>query len=150
MSSRFETTDLFRGALFMCMGGDLEGIRFVELLDRVDFRKAVRRLAGNPMMISLGRSCSFTHYPSGDLKTVTDPAGKTWTCVYDGNHRLISFMDPLSVTTVTNTYDTLGRVMRQVLPRQTGTAAYAYFFAGYRSCEEDPDGNHACCVKNLL
>ncbi len=28
MNTNLETTDIFRGAIFMCMGGDLEDIRF--------------------------------------------------------------------------------------------------------------------------
>jgi DNA primase len=41
LHTSLETTDIFRGAFFMCMGGDV--IRFVERFDRVDFKEAVKR-----------------------------------------------------------------------------------------------------------
>jgi RHS repeat-associated protein len=55
---------------------------------------------------------------------------------------MTSLTDPLGALTATNTYDSLGRVMTQTVPRQGGaTAAYDFFFSGYRNQEVDPNGH---------
>ena len=89
---------------------------------------------------SAGRSVSF-EYTDGNLTTYTDPEGKVWTYGYDTGHRVLSLEDPKGVTTITNVYDSFGRVMTQTAPRQTGTAVYNYYFSGYRNVQEDSLGN---------
>jgi len=42
---------------------------------------------------------------------------------------------------VTNSYDELGRVKAQTVPRQTGSVTYNLYFSGYRNVEEDGAGN---------
>jgi RHS repeat-associated protein len=89
---------------------------------------------------SAGRSVSF-EYTDGNLTTYTDPEGKVWTYEYDSDHRVLSLGDPKGVTTITNVYDSFGRVINQTAPRQTGTASYNYYFSGYRNVQEDSLGN---------
>ncbi len=89
---------------------------------------------------SAGRTVSF-EYTGGNLTTYTDPEGKVWTYGYDADHRVLSLEDPKGVTTITNVYDSFGRVMTQTAPRQTGTAVYNYYFSGYRNVQEDSLGN---------
>ncbi len=90
---------------------------------------------------STGRSVTYGYDVNGDLTTFTDLDNKTWNYGYD-NHRMTSLQNPLGITTATNTYDTLGRVDTQTVPRQSGTdAIYNFYFSGFRNVEEDPDGN---------
>ena len=91
---------------------------------------------------STGRTVSFGYDGGGNLTSFTDPAGKLWQYGYDDNHRVTSLTNPLSITTATNTYDSLGRIKTQAVARQTGSATYNYYFSGYRNIEEDQDGNH--------
>ncbi len=94
----------------------------------------------NSVSDNAGRSVSFG-YTDNDLDTYTDPAGKVWHYGYDDGHRLVTLKNPEQITTVTNTYDSLGRVKCQTVPRQTGTATYNLYFGGYRNVEEDSEGN---------
>ena len=91
---------------------------------------------------STGRSVSYA-YTGDDLMGYRDPENKLWRYGYDGSsHRMTTLTNPLGVTTATNTYDSLGRVMTQTVPRQDGTTAtYNFYFSGYRNQEEDPDGH---------
>ncbi len=41
------------------------------------------------------------------------------------------------VTMVNNTYDSMGRVKYQTMPRQTGSATHNFYFSGFRNIEED-------------
>jgi RHS repeat-associated protein len=92
---------------------------------------------------SAGRSVSYG-YTGDDLTTYHDTENKTWAYGYaDTNnpHRMTSLINPLNITTATNAYDSLGRVMTQTVPRQSGTSAiYNFYFSGFRNAEEDPDG----------
>ncbi len=89
---------------------------------------------------SEGRSVSF-NYTGDNLATYTDPENKAWVYGYDSDHRITTLTNPEGITTVTNAYDSLGRVMTQTVPRQSGTAGYNLYFTGYRNIEEDSDGN---------
>lgn len=79
---------------------------------------------------------------TGNLTSYTDPEGQVWGYGYDSSHRMTSLTNPLTVTTATNAYDSLGRVMTQTVPRQGGgTATYNFYFSGFRNQEVDPAGN---------
>ncbi|MEW5743936.1 MAG: C1 family peptidase [Nitrospirota bacterium] len=87
------------------------------------------------------RSVYYGYDVNGDLTSYTDPEGKIWRYGY-ANHLMTTLINPLAVTTATNTYDALGRVKTQAVPRQgVSNAVYNFYFSGYRSVEEDPDGN---------
>jgi RHS repeat-associated protein len=70
------------------------------------------------------RSVSYGYDTFGNLTSVIDPRGKTWTYAYNGSHRLTTMTRPRGGATV-NTYDTAGRVTQQVAPRG-GTTLFAY------------------------
>ncbi len=89
---------------------------------------------------SAGRTVTFG-YTDSNLTTYTDPGGKVWTYGYDADHRVLTLEDPMGITTITNIYDSLGRVMTQTAPRQSGSATYNFYFSGYRNVEEDSQGN---------
>ncbi|WP_298272476.1 DUF6531 domain-containing protein, partial [Geobacter sp.] len=91
-----------------------------------------------------GLSASYGYDANGNLTSYTDPEGKVWGYGYDANHRMTSLTNPLTITTATNTYDSLGRVMTQTVPRQGPagtTATYNFYFSGFRNVEQDPSGN---------
>ena len=85
---------------------------------------------------SEGRHIRFD-YTGDDLTAYTDPEGKQWHYGYDAGHRVLTLENPNGITTITNVYDTLGRVMTQTAPRQNSTAIYNYYFSGYRNVEEE-------------
>jgi len=96
---------------------------------------------------SAGRSVSYG-YTSDNLTSYTDPELKVWGFGYDtdNNHLLTSLTNPLTITTVTNVYDTLDRMKTQTVPRKDGTGnvynvTYNFYFSGFMNMEEDPDGN---------
>ena len=92
--------------------------------------------------ISPGRTVSYGYDGSGNLTTCTDPELKNWGYGYNADHRTTTLTNPLSITTATNFYDTLGRVKTQRVPRQGGgTADYSFYFSGFRNQEVDPAGN---------
>jgi RHS repeat-associated protein len=88
-----------------------------------------------------GRSVSYTFDSPGNLSAFTDPLGNSTTYTYDPSVSglLTQIFNPSfpSVPSVTNTYDTLGRVSAQT---NANGATWNYFFAGYRSEENDPYG----------
>ncbi len=91
---------------------------------------------------SAGRSVSFG-YADGNLTSYTDPEGKVWDYGYIDDHKLETLQNPEGITTVINIHDALGRVMTQTVPRQTGDTTYNLYYSGYRSVEEDCQGNRA-------
>lgn len=96
----------------------------------------------NRVLDSTGRSILFGYDANNNLTAVTDPEGKIWGYGYDGSHRMTDLRNPLGITTAANTYDALGRVMTQTVPRQGGTnAVYSYYFDGYSGTEVDPSGH---------
>ncbi|MBI5778633.1 MAG: carboxypeptidase regulatory-like domain-containing protein, partial [Planctomycetes bacterium] len=91
---------------------------------------------------SAGRSISYSYDASGNLVNYIDPEGKQWGYGYNADHRMTTLINPLNITTITNDYDTLGRVKTQTAPRQGGSnVTYNYYFSGYVSYEQDPAGN---------
>jgi RHS repeat-associated protein len=117
---------------------------------------------------NLGRSLTLAYNGSGQLESVTDNTSPSRNVAfsYDSNGNLVLATDPLGHVTsytyvsvdglqppalmhqifypanpwapaVTNIYDTLGRVATQM---NANGAAWNYFFAGYRSEEDDPYG----------
>lgn len=93
----------------------------------------------NSVSDSTGRSVSYG-YTGDDLTSYTDPELKIWGYGYDTEHRMTTLTNPLTITTATNVYDSIGRVKTQTVPRQgIGTVTYNFYFSGYRNMEEDPD-----------
>jgi RHS repeat-associated protein len=123
-----------------------------------------------PTLISnnFGRSLTLAYDGSGRLTTVSDNGSpsRSISYAYDGKGNLASYTDPNGAVTaftyvsidgvqppallaqvfypsspsipfVTNTYDTLGRVAVQ---NNALGATWNYYFAGYRSEEDDPYG----------
>ncbi|MBI5196253.1 MAG: transglutaminase [Nitrospirae bacterium] len=87
---------------------------------------------------SAGRTASYGYDPNDNLNTYTDPENKAWSYGYNTDHRITGQTNPLSITTVTNTYDSLGRVKQQVEPRQGGTSTtHNYYFSGFRNIREE-------------
>lgn len=60
-----------------------------------------------------GRTVEYQYDLDGNLSQFTNTRGKTYTIIYDPNHRLVSVIDPLGITKFTNVYDANGRVERQ-------------------------------------
>jgi RHS repeat-associated protein len=90
------------------------------------------------------RTVYYSYDANNNLTGYTDAENKPWTYVYatPSNHRITGLTNPLNISTITNLYDSLGRVKTQTAPRQGGgTATYNYYFAGYRNQEVDPQGN---------
>jgi len=70
------------------------------------------------------RVTTYLYDAAGNLTTVTDSRGKTWTYGYDANHRLTSLTRPGGGVTTTH-YDATGKVDWQRDPRlKTTTFAY--------------------------
>jgi RHS repeat-associated protein len=63
-----------------------------------------------------GRAVGYVYDTAGWLKSVTDVAGKVTTYGYDSDKRLTTITDPRGITYLTNTYDSAGRIARQVMP----------------------------------
>ncbi|ACU98272.1 RHS repeat-associated core domain-containing protein [Saccharomonospora viridis] len=83
---------------------------------------------------------TYTYTPRGELKSVTDPAGNTWSYDYDVLGRKISSHDPDSGTT-TYVYDELDQLVSTTDERGR-TLAYTYDELGRRTAmfEGGPDG----------
>lgn len=75
---------------------------------------AAGRIVG--MTLPDGRRWGFGYDLAGNLVTIGYPDARTRTFTYDDRHQLITATDPLGVTYLTNTYDTAGRVTKQVDP----------------------------------
>jgi len=87
---------------------------------------------------------NLTNFYDAEHSTALD---KSWGYGYGNSdvdksqHLMKTLTNPLNITTVTNTCDTLGRVKTQTVPRQGGgTVTYNFYFSGYRNQEEDPNG----------
>jgi RHS repeat-associated protein len=84
----------------------------------------------------------------GDVTSITDPTGKTWTMVYDANGDLTRRTDPLGGATSYG-YDNTGRRTSMVSPRGNAagadpaafTTAYTYDPAGALTKNTDPLGH---------
>jgi YD repeat-containing protein len=97
------------------------------------------------------RSVSYGYDFAGNLISYTDPTGNTTTFSYNPTAggftpgqltQIFPASRPQGPPIVTNTYDTLGRVMSQANGNnQAGNnTTWNYFFAGYRSEEDDAYG----------
>jgi RHS repeat-associated protein len=87
-----------------------------------------------------GRSVSYAYDSSGNLNSFTDPAGNITSFSYSQGSGLLAqiFYPSLQgLPFVTTRYDSLGRVASQ---SNANNATWNYFFAGYRSEEDDPFG----------
>ncbi|GAB1719359.1 MAG: hypothetical protein NTAFB09_10900 [Nitrosospira sp.] len=84
------------------------------------------------------RSIDYAYDGSGNLSTFTDAAGKSTTFQYDLPGRMTKLFYPANPTlaTITNVYDTLGRIQTQT---NVHNYLYTYYFAGSRSEEVGPD-----------
>jgi YD repeat-containing protein len=90
------------------------------------------------------RSVAYAYDGAGNLVSFTDPLGNTMTFAYTptggstpANLVAQIFYPSSGAAFVTNTYDTLGRVAAQA---NANGATWTYFFAGYRSEEDNPYG----------
>jgi RHS repeat-associated protein len=72
-----------------------------------------------------GRSVSYTYDANDRLSLVTDPLGQVTRYNYDIEGRLATLTDPRGTVTERNTYDSAGRVIRQV-QADGGTFQIAY------------------------
>ncbi|CAN7548504.1 RHS repeat-associated core domain-containing protein [Bradyrhizobium sp. LjRoot220] len=107
---------------------------------------------------SPARSVSYTYDASGDLVSSTDPLGKVTTFSYappGGTLTpglLAQVFTPSGTALVTNTYDSLGRVMTQANANNASSnnTTWNYYFAGYRSEENDPYGTRHVLYYNPL
>ncbi len=96
----------------------------------------------NRVTDSAGRYVTYAYDTAQNLTTYTDAEAKAWGYGYNADHRMTSLSNPLNITTATNTYDSLGRVNTQTVPRQGGgTVTYNFYFSGFRNVEENPAGN---------
>lgn len=79
----------------------------------------------------------YNYDANGNLSTFTDALGRKTTYTYSLPGRIASVFYPSfpTVAAVTNSYDTLGRVQRQINARGK---VYNYFFAGSRTEEVGP------------
>jgi RHS repeat-associated protein len=64
---------------------------------------------------------------NGNLITLTDPLGKTMQFTYDANHRILTTVNELGQTTLTNTYDSYGRITSQQDGVSTGASSFVYY-----------------------
>jgi YD repeat-containing protein len=95
------------------------------------------------------RSIAYGYDGAGNLASFTDPLGNTTTYTYrqpggTAPANLLSqiFYPSFATPFVSNAYDTLGRVAAQT---NGNGATWNYFFAGYRSEEDD-----ACGTRHVL
>lgn len=74
-------------------------------------------------------------YTNGDLTGFTDAQNHSWTMTYDSEHRLTGIVNPRQHTSVTNVYDSQGRVITQTNARGK---AWHFHYGGYRNFHIDP------------
>ena len=74
---------------------------------------------------NLGRTVTYTYDASGNLWKVTDPNGGVTTYTYDANHNMLTLQDSRSITFLTNSYDSNGRISKQTQADQT-TYQFSY------------------------
>ncbi|MGO9608619.1 MAG: DUF6531 domain-containing protein, partial [Verrucomicrobiia bacterium] len=80
---------------------------------------------------------TFGYTTAGDLGTVTDPANNPWQLGYDGNHRLVSLVDPEGITTIQNSYNSADQVTNQI---SATSHPWNYYTAGNETVEQSPLG----------
>ena len=88
------------------------------------------------------RTVSFDYDGDDNLTTYVDSENKAWSYGYDDGMRLSTLTTPEGLVTARNSYDSLGRVDTQTVPRhEQPDAVYSFYFPGFRNVEEDPEGN---------
>ena len=80
----------------------------------------------------------YAYDSKNNLSRFTDPAGNETHYAYDDQHRLTTITDPKGNTALTNTYDSLNRVVSQV--SNGGTFSYAYYPDSNYTLETNPRG----------
>ncbi|MBI5055168.1 MAG: choice-of-anchor D domain-containing protein [Nitrospirae bacterium] len=95
---------------------------------------------------SAGRTVNYS-YGADNLTAYSDPEGNGWGYGYEDSnnpHRMTKLTNPMIVNTAINTYDSLGRVKTQSVPRQGSNNTrvnYNFYFSRFKNMEENPDGN---------
>lgn len=74
---------------------------------------------------NLGQTVTYTYDANGNLWKVTDPNGGVTTYTYDANHNMLTLQDGRSITFLTNSYDSNGRISKQTQADQT-TYQFSY------------------------
>ena len=85
-----------------------------------------------------GRSVSFGYDLTGQLTSITEANGGVWSLGYGSGHLLTSMTDPRNDGSLTNTYDSQGRVTQQTDPM--GRITKLSYLAGVTTIT-DPNGN---------
>ncbi len=86
---------------------------------------------------SAGRQVSYGYDGASNLVTCTDPEGYGWSYTFDQDHRITSAVDPLDQVTVSNVYDSLGRVKTQL---NGAGSLWQFYYGENRTVEENPLG----------
>ncbi|MBC8453830.1 RHS repeat protein, partial [PVC group bacterium] len=86
---------------------------------------------------STGREVVLWYYsPYDNLNFYDDPDGNRWEYKYDDDHQLISMIDPLSQTIISNIYNSVGQVVTQY---NNSGEAWEFLVNGYDGIENRPD-----------
>ena len=62
----------------------------------------------------IGRTVQYSYNGQGTLETVTNPEGGVTRYDYDFQNRMTQITDPRGIVVAQNTYDTIGRVIKQI------------------------------------
>lgn len=84
------------------------------------------------------RTVQYQYDGDDNLTNFTDAAGNDWPAGYDDQHRITWLKDPEGITTIQNSYNSIGQVTNQI---SASGQSYKLYFTGSRNIEEDPYGN---------
>ncbi len=84
------------------------------------------------------RSVSYEYDSSNNLTNFVDAESMDWGITYDSNHKIKTLVDPESITTIQNFYNSAGQVTNQI---SATSNPWNFYFTGARNVEEDPYGN---------